>query len=635
MKKKLDVTVYEVKFASYTRNEKKKIGKHISRLVFDGRHDFLIDEDLDGIAAKIELENERFGLEPERGVRRRIQFELIDQDERMAVFSLAKNIYITKDEFMGEYFLDFNLAETPLQAGHTYRLIVKDLKNDVTLGVSSFHVFGEKELGAREDWYCVCDGGIRPSWEKEMYRSLKVIPYRDYWIRFNLSQKFGQDIPPILPELEIRLYNTVTGRVDVCFAEPICRNFEENQYFVEQPFVPSEDDRGLYYAELICMDCPLAGFMFDSSLDVFSGSWYGSEIEPLDEYSPEAAKQRAEAVLDPLRQLEEEDSFDKIFDEVFGHESEESDPENLPDADDEAACNPDESESEGSAQSFSEKLSLLTGLHSVKKKLLDYENIMRFNLMRSERDLPVLSLPLHSMFLGSPGTGKTTVAKMVGEMLHGIGLLSRGHVVVRERATLLGQFYNSEAEKTLEALEQAQGGILFIDEAYQLHQPSDARDPGKFVIETLLTALADDSNRDWMVILAGYPAPMEKMLDMNPGFKSRIPDTNIYRFEDFTENELLEIARNYLTRQQYCLTPEADEVLEGRLKSDYDHRDRNFGNARHVMNLIQTEILPAMARRVVGQQGADSLNLTDILACDIQPVSSRVVAPRPRLGYAC
>lgn len=160
------------------------------------------------------------------------------------------------------------------------------------------------------------------------------------------------------------------------------------------------------------------------------------------------------------------------------------------------------------------------------------------------------------MFLGSPGTGKSTVAKMMGVMLHRAGVQSKGHVVVRERATLLEQNYNSEAEKTMEAIEAAQGGILFIDEAYQLCQPNDPRDPGKFVIETLLTALADDSNHDWMLVLAGYSDQMKRMFDMNPGFKSRIPDSNIYVFDDFTESELMEIAEKYLERNNYTLSDE-------------------------------------------------------------------------------
>lgn len=132
----------------------------------------------------------------------------------------------------------------------------------------------------------------------------------------------------------------------------------------------------------------------------------------------------------------------------------------------------------------------MTGLQSVKEK-----HLVLFNKKRQELDLPTLKLPLHAMFWGSPGTGKTTVAKRMGLMLRRAGVLSKGHVIIKERATLLGPYYSNEETNTQAAIDEAQGGILFIDEAYQLYQPNDPRDPGKFVIEALITALADESRR--------------------------------------------------------------------------------------------------------------------------------------------
>ncbi len=293
----------------------------------------------------------------------------------------------------------------------------------------------------------------------------------------------------------------------------------------------------------------------------------------------------------------------------------------------------DEAEEKSEESSLLSPLGHLTGLVSVKKKLMAYECVVRFNKMRADKKMPTSPTPLHAMFLGSPGTGKTTVAKMIGIMLRRAGVLSKGHVVVRERATLLGQYYSSEGENTLAAIEEAQGGILFIDEAYQLYQPNDSRDPGKFIIETLLTALADESKRDWMLVLAGYPDAMKRMFDLNPGFKSRIPDSNIYIFDDFTEEELMEIAEKYLSRHQYTLSPDAHAALSDRLKFDYSHREENFGNARHVINMIQTEILPAMAVRVTSKGTVDELDLTEILSADIpRPVVPQVVS-RPRIGF--
>ena len=281
--------------------------------------------------------------------------------------------------------------------------------------------------------------------------------------------------------------------------------------------------------------------------------------------------------------------------------------------------NDEDKDKDGNSASriFTDALNRLTGLHEVKKKLAAYESLVSFNKKRMDFGLPVVSSPLHAMFLGSPGTGKTTVARMMGEMLNKKGLLSSGHVVVRERANLLGQNYNSEGENTLEAIKEAQGGILFIDEAYQLYQPHDPRDPGKFVIETLLTALSDPSNRDWMLILAGYPAQMKKMWSMNPGFRSRIPESNIYQFDDFSENELMEIAENYLSENKYMLSRSANMALRQRMKTDLINKDESFGNARYVLNLIQTEILPAMAVRIIGEEKVSYEALCEIMAEDI------------------
>ncbi len=635
MKKEPYLKLYMVQFAAFSRNERRKVGKKRCGLPFDLRRDLLFEDDTEGVVAKVTFENERFGYEPARGVRTTVRFTLIDYDARIAVWSEVRNVYVPKDEYWGEYYLCFNLSEIPLRAGHTYRLVVHDMKKDVTMGECSMHVYAESELGDPGTWYDVCDGGIRPAWEKDVRQSVNVIPSKDYWIRFGLSQEFGARVPDILPELEMRLYNVETGEVKVNFMEPRCLNFSDNLYFVEQPFVPTYDDVGLFYAELLCMQCPIAGFVFDTSLDGSTMAWYGFMLDPLEEFSPEEARKRADLWLYPEGKHDEDDPLMKEIDKFIADELEESpaEDESTPEEVADDSSGEETAEEETPRPSLAEALGHLTGLHTVKEKLLAYENVVRFNRLRADSGLPAISMPLHSMFLGSPGTGKTTVAKMLGEMLRDAGVLSSGHVVVKERAILLGQNYNSESEKTLEAIEAAQGGILLIDEAYQLYQPSDPRDPGRLVIETLLTSLADEKRRDWMLILAGYPEPMMKLMDMNPGFKSRIPESNIYHFDDFSEPELMEIARNYLSSSQYCLTPEADEALADRLKADYDGRDKNFGNARHVINLIQTEILPAMARRIISRNTPGGADLTSVLAADIPAACRRTAPVRPRVGF--
>lgn len=332
-------------------------------------------------------------------------------------------------------------------------------------------------------------------------------------------------------------------------------------------------------------------------------------------------------------QLMESDDFDTALDQFIAEQKAKSESEPDETSVESGESDSDSTDEHGHENHLLPSLDNLTGLRSVKKKLSVYERVVRFNKMRSDKGLSTTQSPLHAMFLGSPGTGKTTVAKMMGVMLRRAGVLTKGHAVVRERANLLGQNYNSESEKTLAAIEEAQGGILLIDEAYQLYQPDDSRDPGKFVIETLLTALADESKRDWMLILAGYPDMMKRMFEMNPGFKSRIPDSNIYVFDDFTESELMEIAENYLVRNDYTLSADARQAFTRRLNADYINRDKNFGNARHVINMIQTEILPSMAVRVINEGLEDETSLTEIRVTDIPAPVEKPMLSRSRIGF--
>ncbi|MDE5657091.1 MAG: AAA family ATPase [Muribaculaceae bacterium] len=336
------------------------------------------------------------------------------------------------------------------------------------------------------------------------------------------------------------------------------------------------------------MGYPIAGMVFSTKGEAVEGLWTGADTEPIRNYTPAAARERLQSIFHPQA------------------------PATMPER----------------------GIDDLIGLKSVKTRLKAYTDLVRFNRMRGEHGLPQMPLSLHAMFLGSPGTGKTTVAKIIGRTLRDIGVLSSGHVVVRERATLLGKYYNSEAENVRKALDEASGGILFIDEAYQLHQPDDPKDPGKFVIETLLTALADDSDRDWMLILAGYSEPMKRMFDMNPGLRSRIPPGNIYHFDDFNPDELMQIALAHLARYRFTLTREAGMALKKRLDADYAARRADFGNARHVVSMIENEILPSMARRLCNTNAPDAISLSRIVAADI-PAAQPLIAPAVRrLGFA-
>ena len=630
MNKKSPIYVGQIQFYSYNQDQIDDLAL-INQFPFDDRSDFIAEPSLAGIAVKIAATNERF----DSGVRRNVTLTLVDVTSRCEVTSQSLKIILRRQECFKDYYAHF--PADGIIPGHTFKLVIDDPIASHTIDQRVFRLIDANPLPHPAEWYGVCDAGIRPAWEDNLYKSLTTEDGQKYYIRFNIEQKLGYRLPSVLPELELRLYVPDEEQPLVMFAEPRCTNsddFKDNIWYVEYPFTTAYDRNGVFYAELLCMEYPVAGFVFATDEENESGKWFGTDIAPLDEYSANAVIDRWIAIRNPESHPSQAETmdFDKLLDDFINVEKEKAESETDTDTNESDTDSDNEPEHD---ESLLSALDHLTGLRSVKEKLTVYERVVRFNKMRSERGLPSTTSPLHAMFLGSPGTGKTTVAKMMGAMLHRAGVLSKGHVVVRERATLLGQNYNSEAEKTIEVIEKAQGGILFIDEAYQLYQPSDPRDPGKFVIETLLTALADDSNRDWMLVLAGYSDQMKRMFDMNPGFKSRIPDSNIYVFDDFTELELMEIAEKYLKRNNYTLSADARHALSARLNADYARRDKTFGNARHVINMIQTEILTSMAVRVITAGLDDDASLTEIQASDIPsptPIAS-LASTRPRIGF--
>ncbi len=643
MKKSPPIDIGCMQFYAYGRSEKVD-QTFTDTKIFDNRQDIAVDSDFGGIAIKVSINSLHF----DKGVRRLLAFVLVDMTSRCEVATHREKVIIHKEELFKDIYVDFPAEVHELKAGHSYRLVATDEGSSRQLSRRVFHLYDLENLDAPWDWYLVPSGGIRLPWDDTLYKSLDAREGQYYYVRFNIEHTFGDNPPKIMPELEIRLFHPDGKKVEIDFLEPRCEsleNYEDSRWYVEFPFDSTSDNKGVFYAELLCMEHPIAGFVFDTAgLDI-QGRWLWADIQPLDEYSLAMAKARIDQQLPERKVAHETDELTEMINDFIkkeladkseSNDSEDSGADDLPSVSSDYDDAAQEKELEDETLEMQEpefSLDMLTGLQSVKSKLKVYEQVMLFNKKRSSMGLPTASLPLHSMFLGSPGTGKTTIAKYIGEMLHKVGVLSKGHVVIKERATLLGQNYNSESEKTLEALEQAQGGILFIDEAYQLYQPNDPRDPGKFVIETLLTALADDSRRDWMLILAGYPKEMKRMFEMNPGFKSRIPDSNIYIFEDFTETELMEIAENYLTRHHFTVSSDAREALIARLNHDYTVRDKSFGNARHVVNMIQTEIIPSMAVRIISTDINDVEGLSEIKACDI-PMSAKPIKPtRPRLGF--
>lgn len=242
------------------------------------------------------------------------------------------------------------------------------------------------------------------------------------------------------------------------------------------------------------------------------------------------------------------------------------------------------------------RLEKMAGLKGVKEKVHSLMNFHNLQKRREEAGLPVRRPALHARFLGNPGTGKTTVARLLGQIYKEMGLLSSGHVVLEERKNLIGRYYDSEGQAVDNALNRAKGGILLIDEAYNLYVENDDKDPGRRILEYLLTALADENNRDWMLILAGYPKEMKAMLESNPGIESRVSE--IFEFEDLNVDELLRVAELYCDDNKYELSEEARERLKAVITRDVAAKDKNFGNGRYVNKLMETAVNTRMASRL-------------------------------------
>lgn len=272
------------------------------------------------------------------------------------------------------------------------------------------------------------------------------------------------------------------------------------------------------------------------------------------------------------------------------------------------------------AQDAEKKLNNMIGLVALKQQIKQQLNFIKLQQMRAKMKLPAQIPPLHMVFTGNPGTGKTTVAQYLSGIYHGMGLTQKDHIVVTERSKLVGRYLGETEKNTEMAIAEARGGILFIDEAYNLWVEAangEKNDFGNRVIETLLTKLADP-NFDVIVILAGYPLEMDKMLSSNPGLKSRF--SSYLHFPDYNVKELKAIADLHLKQLEYQWDKKAEAKLLTYFKEAYQQRTASFGNARWVVQLISNVLIPNMATRLVNQGALDLLNkklLTTITQEDI------------------
>jgi probable Rubsico expression protein CbbX len=260
----------------------------------------------------------------------------------------------------------------------------------------------------------------------------------------------------------------------------------------------------------------------------------------------------------------------------------------------------------------------LVGLAPIKARIRDIAALLVIDRLRMNLGLQAQAPSLHMSFTGNPGTGKTTVALRMAEILHRLGYVRKGHLVAVTRDDLVGQYIGHTAPKTREVLKRAMGGVLFIDEAYYLYRPQNERDYGQEAIEILLQVM-ENQRDDLVVILAGYKDRMETFFRSNPGMSSRI--AHHLDFPDYAPEELLRIAEKLLAEQNYRFAPEAcatfAEYLAARI------RQPNFANARSVRNALDRARLRQASRLFADQdRQLTPAELTTIAAADIR--ASRV-----------
>ncbi|HHT37360.1 MAG: AAA family ATPase [Candidatus Wallacebacter cryptica] len=257
----------------------------------------------------------------------------------------------------------------------------------------------------------------------------------------------------------------------------------------------------------------------------------------------------------------------------------------------------------------------LIGLHSVKELVHEVQAYVEIQQRRRQLNLASEPVVLHSIFMGNPGTGKTTVARIIGELFLAMGVLQKGHLVEVERADLVAEYIGQTAQRTREQLRKANGGILFIDEAYSLAR-GGTRDFGKEAIDTIVKTMEDQRN-NLIVILAGYPGPMEAFLQTNPGLRSRFPI--VIKFPDYSTFELFRIAEQMLKQRDYQLTKAARRKLLRIIEELKKQDTENFGNARIVRNMVESAIRK-QAVRLVNISDASITQLMEITEEDIQEV---------------
>ncbi len=261
-----------------------------------------------------------------------------------------------------------------------------------------------------------------------------------------------------------------------------------------------------------------------------------------------------------------------------------------------------------------EELNELVGMEEMKRVIKQIYAWIYVNKKRQENGLKAQRQALHMMFKGNPGTGKTTVARLIGKLFLKMNVLSKGHLIEGERADLVGEYIGHTAQKTRDLIKKAVGGILFIDEAYSLGRGGE-KDFGKEAIDTLVKHM-EDKQHEFILILAGYSKEMDQFLLLNPGLQSRFPI--VINFPDYTVPELMEIMNMMLVEKQYVLSKDAERKLENHLhyiKNNWS--PISFSNGRYIRNTLE-QAIRSQAMRLLMNNMYDKKELITIRSQDLQ-----------------
>ncbi|UTR10783.1 stage V sporulation protein K [Evansella sp. LMS18] len=258
------------------------------------------------------------------------------------------------------------------------------------------------------------------------------------------------------------------------------------------------------------------------------------------------------------------------------------------------------------------ELEAFVGLSGIKEFMKEIYAWLYLNQKRKENGLKTGKQVLHMVFKGNPGTGKTTVARLVAKMFKEMGVLEKGHLIEAERADLVGEYIGHTAQKTRDLVQKALGGILFVDEAYSLARGGE-KDFGKEAIDTLVKAM-EDQQHAFVLILAGYPKEMDRFLKLNPGLPSRF--SMKITFPDYTVEELVKMAEKMVQERDYKLENRAIETLRDLLAFMKSKHEEHFSNGRFIRNLLEKSIR-AQAKRLLDEESYERDQLMLIKSADL------------------